>query len=561
MVGISIIFAISILLNVGKVFGYFPGHPDNTIILNSKTFGASCSPIKYTPNSKLQASISLEIEEAAVAKKDSKKDLKIPVLIFRYTDILNFTSIPPVDEYFYDYEYFYGSAPAKEKEAFLKDLVNFDQNKFILNLEKGNKLHKDRIFNDYITPDPKDTKHSKATLPIYESGVYCVYIAPPTNIDIKELTIPLNYQNSYGYLPYTEYLIYTQYKYIIAIGLVLAGYLFNYILNVRVGKDFKNLNSISIISKAVIFYLLVPIVLIFIATWFVCFIQNRYVPSGRHAGIFKLLKMTLTWAEYNYLILLRFFLLLFAMGYGVIYYHNNGHKNYRELPARSMNKAVSLLIINVGMFSVREFLDYFGESIQSAMYGAVFSGDVAHINPHLNLSFIFIIHQVLNIGCEVFPFIWFVITLVHYFKTKKTIAKFPPLSTDSDESINANERVLKSFRQSILIIFVLPIVLGFILGFIIAYHMINSHAYDFDGFDFNGRESIALLVLEIKALEILTFDKFTILPAVWISILNVYLIIILLYVIWIRNNNGLAMDDGNGGYERTGGEDLFREEL
>lgn len=535
---------VGVLVNVTNVHGYIPGHVGNAIELNSKDYGASCSPIKYTPNSKMQASIELHIDQLESDDRSTLKDLKIPVLLFRYTDILNFTSIPPIESYFYEYSYVLNDGTLEQQKEFFKDVVDFKQSKFKLDLDKNYKLHKDRIYNDYLTIDSKDEKHMKAVLPVYETGIYCAYVAPPINSGIKKLSIPVDYQNSYGYLPYIQYTFYTQYKYIVAIGLLLAAYLFHYIIKFKVGKDFKDMNSISIISKAVIFYLLIPIILLTSGDWFIAFIQNNYISSGSHAVVFNFMKMTMTWIDYNFGIIFRFLILLFAMGYGVIYYHNDTNQNYREMPGRLMNKAVILLVTNICLFGVRECFEYLGGNTQFSMYGNTASNGTQLINPHSNFTTIFIIRQLINFACEIFPLIWFVLSLVHYFKTKKTIAKFPPVSPASEGSVDANERIVKSFRQSILILFVLPVFLMSIFLAFIVYHIIHSNEYSLD-IPNTSREDILELVLTFRMLEIQTFDRSTILPALWSAILNVYLTIILLYAIWIRNDNELVMEAYN----------------
>ena len=181
MLNILLTLVIGVLLNAANVFGYLPGYIGNAIELNSKDYGASCSPIKYTPNSKMQASIELHIDQLDSKDRSTLKDLKIPVLIFRYADILNFTSIRPIEDYFYDYSYYFSEGSLDDQKEFYKDVVDFKQNKFKLDMSNGYKLNKDRIYNDYLTIDSKDEKHIKAVLPVYESGIYCAYVAPPVD--------------------------------------------------------------------------------------------------------------------------------------------------------------------------------------------------------------------------------------------------------------------------------------------------------------------------------------------------------------------------------------------
>lgn len=59
------------------------------------------------------------------------------------------------------------------------------------------------------------------------------------------------------------------------------------------------------------------------------------------------------WIQPNWKILLRFYLLLFTMGYGVIYYHKGASRTFSKMPKRGTNIAWSLFITNIILNNIK----------------------------------------------------------------------------------------------------------------------------------------------------------------------------------------------------------------
>lgn len=219
------------------------------------------------------------------------------------------------------------------------------------------------------------------------------------------------------------------------------------------------------------------------------------------------------------------------------------------MPPRLMKTALALLFAHALAFSARQFFNLFGNNIEDVMYGQALQQQLQQINPHLEPILLRSIHGILGFVNGVFPIIWISLSVMHYFKTKTAINKFPPIPTDTGGAVEANARIIKSFKQSILIIFVLPIFLFTVFGAFMVYFMVKSNKYQLrTPIDPNARNGLEQAVSEMNILEMLIFDGSTVLQVVWVSYLNVYLTIILLYSIWIRNNNGLIVDGSGGEY-------------
>lgn len=492
--------------------------------------GAVCLAIQKSANK--QAYIKLHVKTIAIdTDKGSSQpnDYKIPFLIFRYVDIVNYTNIPDLYDYHENYP--------------LPETPEVEDGHFVLNFAPGHSSTDPlRMVSEYLTWGD-GTQEIKYDVP--ESGVYCVYIAPPRDAGLVDLIVPVLYRSLSGYLPFTEYVFYSQMKYGILIGAALFIYLLHSILKHRVGTDFKNLNNISIISKAVLFLVLAPQVAILGINCLLFGFQNSFISSAYHFWIFDSLKIALEWTNSVFGIFQQFLILVFAMGYGVIYYHRGGSSNYRKFPSRLSTRALTLLGANVAIFSIYETLNYLLDNYSHVMFDPTFDKLLQQISPRLHSGIIYLFYTVLEFLNQLFPLFWFVYTLVSYFKTKKVIAKFPPISLNSANSTEQNNKIITAYGRSILVIFVLPLLIGILtFSVVVSRYMKNTNIDAFP--DFEGDSPYAYSVWEIKGLETTAFEPMVLLPMIWVGFLSNYGIIIGLYAIWIKDNNGLIVDDGDG---------------
>lgn len=499
-------------------------------VLDLKNHGAVCGYVKYNAKSKKEAAVSLYIKNIAGTDESKFDDLKIPTFIFRYLHIANFSNIPPIQKF--DNEY---------RARFDKDAPKMPiaDNKFELKLENGyTSIDEQKLYNDYVTPensDGSDSKHVDVIFPVKEDGFYCVYIVPPTDIGLTNIQIPVKFSNSYGYLPYLRYVIYSQLKYGIIIALGLAALLFHAILKYRVGDDFKNLNNISLISKAVIFYVLIPRIMLWIFTSISEGLTNLFSPSDSPSRMLSLINLVDRWAIQALNIFESYCLLLFAMGYGVMYYQKGSSRNYRKFPTK-LSKLASRLFFGhllVGTISL-----IYNEI--AASFDVVAGGDASGAELVDNTS-PKTVSLVLTGISGAFAFVWFALTFVFYFKTKKTIASFAPVTTNAaEDAAIANSKIIHSFRRSILIIFLIPLILGVAMVIITGYRLSDS----FDKLGFTpGVERVPNSYMFFETEEWLYSNSCMLLLMFWAASGSELLTILGIYLIWIKDNNGLAADE------------------
>lgn len=152
-----------------------------------------------------------------------------------------------------------------------------------------------------------------------------------------------------------------------------------------------------------------------------------------------------------------------------------------------------------------------------------------------------------------FSLVWYFVSFIYYFKTRNIIRKLPPTST-AMEGIDANTRIMNAFRQSCFIIFVSPFISG--LTWVITYgrtaiktfySMLDDITLDFELHDKElARESLILLVRNMSNVLLFVQDSDKSLIQSWPLKIKIYLTISLVYVIWIRNNNALVIEDEKG---------------
>lgn len=229
---------------------------------------------------------------------------------------------------------------------FLKNTVDFEQNKFILDLYKGyNEIDEKRIYNGFLDAS-KENSNNEAVLPINKSGMYCVYIAPPIDKNIKIMSAPVDIGYSKLYSSSMFYAHYCETKYNIGIGLLLAAYLVHDTLKFTKDKQLS-ITHMPIISKAVIFYVLVPLLSFVSLEWLIIFIETHCNLTSRRICFFKYFRLTNEWIQPNWKTLLRFYVLQFTVGYGVIYYNRGASRTFSKMPKRTKNVAWTLFITNI----------------------------------------------------------------------------------------------------------------------------------------------------------------------------------------------------------------------
>lgn len=496
-------------------------------IVLDQNFGVSCAPITYNPKSKLPATIELYISLITLDDQDKLKDFKFPVLIFHATDVYNFSNIPEISAY--DEEYY-------SNWSLLRDtVVDGSGNKFKIDIASGYpELDSSKLLNTYVALDTDENagkpEHIDVIFPVKKTGIYCVYIAPPAD-GIVELKVPIRYQSSYGFLTLSQYAFYSQYKYLITIGVALFAYLFYYIVKM-VGSDFNALNSLSVISRLTVFYIIPPAIFMQIIDYILLGVKNKHIASNVNNRAFEFFEATFDIIESLFSVYFSAIFLLFSMGYGVIYYHK-GSRKYREMPLPLLKKVKILFIVNAVACALRIICGEDGTL--SPMYGQTLKLLFPQMILYNRRSwFVSIIAALSGFAALMLPLVWSICSIYYYFKTKKLIAKFPPVQSGNSDT---NEKIAKSFRRSVIVIIGLPSFI-FILGmFVFGFQagMSNPQLY---AKKFHNDEERLLVIYEYMVLgdrlESVTF---------WVSISAYYITVVLFYFIWVRGNNGLLVND------------------
>lgn len=444
--------------------------------------------------------------------------IKIPILIMRAADTDNFTL---------DYV-FEGERLPYEK------LIDDETTTFKLETKKdAPKIDQSRLLNDYMVADPRDGnnhEHVDIIFDVPESGIYCALIAIPDNSGLSKLEVAISAVNSHGLLDFAGWVIYKQLIYGILMGLGLVAYLIYYILRFKVGNNFQNLNSVSLISKGIIFRVLIPLQLLLIVRWFLFFVSNHYAPSEHK--LLALFNGLLLWADACFNVYIHFCILLFAMGYGVIYNIGKGLSSYNKIPYSSFRLAKVLLIGNLANLT----LSFLFQASGMSEYNKLHFTELVLESSMGGGSFQILIWLLLVIS-GIFPIVWLIVSLSHYFKTQKLIANFPGNGNDAGEREVASSRTSKCFKRSILVIFVMPIFVFTMTCIVLVVGMLRKSSLNFsfeqDGKIENSGEIVRLM--EYAALDARIYKSM-----IWSLLLEVYGSVALLYFIWIKNNNGLV---------------------
>lgn len=433
------------------------------------------------------------------------QDVKIPTFIFHYIDLLNFTNVPRVESYYNQY-------PNKLPE----DL--FSEDKFNIIPSKESEFDTAKVYNGYID----SSRDAEFIVP--QSGIYCVYIG---KVEDAKVSIPVDFKNSYGNLDYPSYMVYSQMKWVIIFAIALFAYLFNYILQFKVGEDFKNLDSISVISKAIIFWVLIPYIMVYIYQWALFFLKNNFISSSQNS-------MLVGWATFfsefitqTYSIYTSGLLLLFSMGYGVIYYHNGNSHNYRMFPQKTFSKVIAFFVVYVLIMYI--FLLLASHRSDQYPYLSGF-GNLSLFDEKSSTW-----TSVFGSLAGLFSMITFGLTMYNYFQTKKTIAKFPPSANDS----NSTERVGSAFRKSIIIFLVLPIIVFFIGGLIGAISSVKKLVKDIPQQPSDRFEDYQSVIIFFSLENTFAGVMEPMLISSWVYFFTA---VIAIFFIWIKDNNGLIID-------------------
>lgn len=483
--------------------------------LNYKT-GSTCSLVDGTQ--KHPGSINLSLRLLHTSNRHGEHELKVPFLIFKYSEILHLANVPTLEDYATEYK--------KAKFLLYDRAVDFKTSKFDLLRYRNFKVSKSDVYTDYLVRDKVDKKFD-LTFDVTTKGVYCVYIAPPLDANITKISVPVTFNSAHGYLPFVEYVSYIQQASLLIVGGALFGYLLKLVLS-------KDLDSISIISKSVLFYVFAPFLVLTLVRVVIGLLANN-INFGKVG--YRILAFISNWLSLSYNAVLSYFTLIFAMGYGVIYYHKVSSRNYQVLRDKKVEYwrlSLGLLVAHIILGTI-DLVSFRGNPfvINTARY----VGDV--IGKSTTLSAISSSAHSLSATITsqtplsgILPLVWFVLTIYHFFRTKKAL-----------KLITTDNVVVSSFKKSFWAIYLLPFVVSFLLFIALAALSVKpirdlSKQKDFlDNVDRPDLRALALTALTIESS--LSFTK--LFAAQWIGSLSFLAVVVYVFYVWFDYDNILIV--------------------
>lgn len=491
--------------------------------LNLGLRGAQCYYIDTS--TKRPAEISIGVSHYVFRQDKHPKDWEMPYIVFNYAAFANLF-LPSAEEYADQYP--------SDKEALYAKVLDPKTKRFHIAFQEGT-----------VAPEPSTFYSGAVDLTgrhIFNPkslGFYCVYVAPPVVDHVRDLGISLVFRNSHGSLPHYDYYVYRNVLFAAVIGFAQFCYLLHYIIKFKVLSDYSNFDSILIISKSVILYVLFPLLLTLFLQAFVMFLENFFLLSSALNWFFNLANWGVLFVQDAFDTAWSAFVLLFAMGYGVMY--DNLANLRRPLPPRQWK----LFRIMVGVLLLFRFLSLLSLMLEqnNALFivnNLWYRSPIAlelHLRQKEGLLALF-----LHLCSALTAVSWFVASMYFYVRTRRTLAHFAPVSdVPAGDASEKNERIIQAFRRSINVIFVLPFVFALIGVFLMVYVLVKGNLASaleppVEGSSMQlsaGRIANALLVLDPKVIAI----------SHWMNWLYCFVGVLLIFALWIKDNNGLLVNE------------------
>lgn len=465
--------------------------------LDHKTTASTCGPVYVEPG--YEAFIEISIEAISVEKniKDPEQ-LKIPTLVISHSDLMRFKSDLAWSVY-YSGDLF-GVYEVGNSSIFITS-----KNEFKVDVE-GKSLDSLAYFNGALS------KSKPVKFPVPTTEVYCVFTIPH-KADIKSVSIAVIYKNSYGYLPFPSYAYLQELKLALVLVFIEAALIFWSIYK----STIQSSSNLSLVSRTVIFFIFTPFFSLILLETVSLGLRNVSEPR-RLGGLYFFLKAVIHFARKILYIYIDYWILLFAMGYGVIYCGKKTPGNHKIFPSRLESFARILLLTNISVFIVNELV--------IALLEADFSADVpdtfSKLNPGVDYSFIYTLHGFCRFLLGIFPVIWFG-WVFYYFNESlalvndplKTKFKLSILLTLTFESISVSLMLMYSYVHTDKSPDGMPI----------------SREYYFDKGNkayFDNRQQKAIF---------------------WSQDVNIQLLILVFLLFWVRDNSGLGVKHPIQDYE------------
>ncbi|KAK6461121.1 hypothetical protein DFJ63DRAFT_216670 [Scheffersomyces coipomensis] len=458
-----------------------------------------------------------------IISKTGNISQEFPILIFKYTDLDKFQTLPTVDEYKQSYK--------NDRQSLHSSLI--DPLTSIFNLQPKEIIDVD-YFNGFLIKD-ESTGESKFNMTVHNSGYYCVYMLPAHDLKIYK-DIKFNFHNSFGNLSNWGYILQTQAKFAFPLSVIILVSLFYYVKRFkRDGDKLLSFDSVSFISKIIIEDISALFTALQLGLLIILYILNKW--QLNRANVFALL---LFMGYKGFGVAIFYYTTQFFAGYGV----------FQSFPSITIidiikNKMIPeiLVITNLVLILWESFcsIQLLDLSPFHNNYGVTATSIMFIDNLKSFLSFIL----------TIFPLIWISLIIKAYFK------KFGNLHSYKQQSLLKN---LKLSMVCLMCAFALPTLLIVVLG-LHAIKEVNPSIEDmkrlivsYMGTMILPEEKVQSDIFKTKLFEYFNL-KSTILTMVWGEYIKFFLLIGIMFIMWIKDNRGIPVTVGGGeGEAPAGGE-------
>lgn len=459
---------LSVVLLATTVLAAIPGLEDRAHLTENSL--VLCRAVKFSNESGGAAEVTATVEHATAP---------LTILIFRYSRIGDFEGIPRMEAY---------ALGAPGGSGMVQD------GKFAVALKPGAAAQS--YYNGRLD--------EVVTMAVEESGIYCAYVAGDS--DAARFAVALALRSSHGFLDYPLYVVGSHQWWFVAISAALAAYMLHYVVRNQVGRGL-DMNSVLLVTHALVFYLLLPSVALAAVVWACAAVANRVAWLSLADAVPIAVALCLSHA---FEAVVSYAVLMFAMGYGVIYGPRET-PHYRQMPLSLAARARWMLVGDVGTYALLAALGTLG--LEFGRWRGLEAARAA-----------------LEVARAVWPMVWLVMQLKHYFGTKHTIAAFPPAADPA-----ANDALLRAFRWLVLVIFVIPLLGGSAVVAILLRRLAHSTPGD-----------PGLLPYEaatVYSIEETMFNPSYPLALLWSAKLTFYAIVVAMFALWTRHNYGIKPEE------------------
>lgn len=346
------------------------------------------------------------------------------------------------------------------------------------------------FINSYVTSDKSD-EHASVRLELDTTGLYCIYVAAPENVEKFKAPIILRY--GHGFLDPHRYRNLCESKRLLKyMGIIWGALLLDYCVFVRRFKW----RSISIVSLSAAVLVCIPSFLIEALKVIVGEIAN----SRPHPDTHEHRRMISGYlAERIFEVVTDFVFLAFCLGYGTVYYHKYA-KVYRKFNLSKLKWGSCILVIRLLSIIIDFMLSRPSNDLKwyDIYRSSFYSGD----NFLENMSFF--------------------LSLMYAEKTVKSFKKFTPPSAILKKYGLENHKIKRLFIFTTALVILLPLIKN----------RVTSYCADY--FYRQGRKGNLDWDLVEDMVQGTVFN---------LNIAKYLILIAFFYIFWVRPNQGLVPEE------------------